>query len=184
MAWRCLSVSLREMGPQRCIAEMRRCAEKAHAGEARSPVTGLGGHRPSGAEHSRLSEVLAGPAWTLRRRAFKPGPRAATGAQPVPLPSPHSHGRLRAPSPQTLWGRSASRGSPQARALQTSCHALLSRGRLAPAWGTARTGGHDGKGMRSAARTRARLSDSSWSHQACPGDSSRSPGAHGAALGP
>lgn len=170
VAWRSLGLSLREMGP-------RRSAEKAQVGESRSPGRSLGGHGRGGAEHIRLSEVLAGPARTLRPREFKPGPRAATGAQPVPPPSPHS------PSPDTLRTQRLAR-------LPASCspsNLLPSSplpGRLARRWGTALTRGDDWKGLRSAARTRARLSDSSWSHQACPGDSSPAPGAHGAALGP
>lgn len=65
VAWRSLGLSLREMGP-------RRSAEKAQGRESLSPGTSLGGQGRGGAEHIRLSEVLAGPARTLRRREFKP----------------------------------------------------------------------------------------------------------------
>lgn len=172
MAWRSLGLSLREMGP-------RRSAEKAQVRESLSPGTSLGGQGRGGAEHIRLSEVLAGRARTLRPREFKPGPRAATGAQPVPR-LPHTA------SPPTLCGRSPSRGSPRAVALQPPAVFSSPRATGATLGDSAdpRRRRRLEKGLRSTARTRVRLSDSSWSHQACPGDSSPAPGAHGAALGP
>lgn len=114
VAWRSLGLSLREMGP-------RRSAEKAQVRESRSPGTSLGGHGRGGAEHIRLSEVLAGRARTLRPREFKPGPRAATGAQPVPPPSPHSL------SPDTLGTQPLAR-LPASCSPRTSCRLLLSPG--------------------------------------------------------
>lgn len=89
-------------------------------------------------------------------------------------------------SPPTLWGRSASRGSPRAVALEPP--AVFSSPRAAGATlgdsADPRRRRRLEKGLRSTAWTRMRLSDSSWSHQACPRDSSPAPGAHGAALGP
>lgn len=111
VAWRSLGLSLREMGP-------RRSAEKAQVRESLSPGTG---HGRGGAEHIRLSEVLAGRARTLRPREFKPGPRAATGAQPVPPPSPHS------PSPDTLRTQRLAR-LPASCSPRASCRLLLSPG--------------------------------------------------------